>query len=153
MVAINSSILFRPMTKDGEDILFTGDVSSDGKTPISELKTVPRAQHLGCFAGGMVGLGAKAFGNDEDMDIARKLTEGCLWAYEKSNMGFMPEILHTVRCDDRNHCPWDEEKWNDGVDQMFDKEEGPAQHKIERHHLPPGVTKIDDGRYILRYVL
>ncbi|PGH14197.1 hypothetical protein AJ79_03170 [Helicocarpus griseus UAMH5409] len=150
MVAIDRNILFRPMTKGGENILFPGDVSSDGNTPVTQLVTEPKAQHLGCFAGGMVGLGAKAFRNEKEMDIARKLVEGCLWGYEKSNMGFMPEIIRTVRCDDREYCPWDAEKWEKEVDRQFPQESGSARDKIQVHHLPPGVSKIDDGRYILR---
>ncbi|KAK2778351.1 hypothetical protein FQN53_001810 [Emmonsiellopsis sp. PD_33] len=150
LVAIDRNIFFRPMTKDGEDILFAGDVSSDGNTPVSQLETEPKAQHLGCFAGGMVGLGAKALGNEAEMDTARKLVEGCLWAYEKGPFGFMPEIIRTVRCDDKKNCPWDQEKYHQEIDRIFDEEDGTAQDKILGHHLVPGITKVDDGRYILR---
>lgn len=141
------------MTKDGQDVLFPGDISSNGKIPLSELKPEPKAQHLGCFAGGMVALGAKIFKNTEDLDVARKLVEGCLWGYETGPLGIMPEIMHTVRCEDRSQCPWDASRWHREVDKEFPDDAAPAEEKIEAKHLSPGVSIVDDTRYILRYGL
>ncbi|KAJ6109037.1 hypothetical protein N7486_001271 [Penicillium sp. IBT 16267x] len=76
------------------------------------------------------------------------LVEGCLWAYETGNLGVMPEIIRTVVCEDQ--CPWDERKWHQGVNDAFGDDQGSAEEQIQRHHLPIGVTKINDGRYILR---
>lgn len=144
-------IFFRPMAPDA-DVLLPGDVSSDGQTPLSELKTEGKAQHLSCFAGGMVALGAKVFNVPEDLDVARKLVDGCLWGYEINKLGIMPEIMRTVVCEDSHNCIWDEGRWHREVDQAFPDDNGSAEEKIKTRRLPSGITKIDDGRYILRYV-
>jgi mannosyl-oligosaccharide alpha-1,2-mannosidase len=153
MVAMKRNIFYRPMTSDGRSVLLAGQVDSDGKTPFVELKTEPQAQHLGCFAGGMVGLAAKVFGNDEDLDIAKRLVEGCLWGYENLPNGIMPEIMHTVPCPSQDQCDWDEQKWIDAVAAAYGDDPRDGLTKIKDHHLPKGVTKVDDGRYILRFVI
>ncbi|EER25115.1 endoplasmic reticulum mannosyl-oligosaccharide 1,2-alpha-mannosidase, putative [Coccidioides posadasii C735 delta SOWgp] len=150
MTAIKRHILYRPMTKGGEDILLPGNVWADGNIPLSELKADGEAQHLGCFAGGMVAIGAKIFNNPEEVDIARKLANGCVWAYETANQGIMPEIMHTVPCEDRDNCPWNETKWHEAVNRAYPFGNVPAEQKIRAKNLPPGVTKIGDARYILR---
>ncbi|KAK2877048.1 hypothetical protein FQN49_001455 [Arthroderma sp. PD_2] len=147
--AMDRNIFFRPMTKLGEDILFPGDVTAN-KKPLSELHPEPTAQHLSCFAGGMVALAAKAFESNEEMETATKLVEGCLWGYEKSSMGIMPEIMRTVRCEDRNNCPWDEELWRQGIDDNFYTGEKTIDDHIKEQSLTPGIIKVPDKRYILR---
>ncbi|KAM5429101.1 putative mannosyl-oligosaccharide 1,2-alpha-mannosidase [Microsporum canis] len=149
--AMDRNIFFRPMTKDGEDILFPGDVTASKRIPLSELHPEPTAQHLSCFAGGMVALAAKAFENSEDMETARKLVEGCLWGYEKSSMGIMPEIMVTVRCEDRNDCPWDEGIWKKAVDDtLYNANDASIDDYIKEQGLTPGFVRIPDKRYILR---
>jgi mannosyl-oligosaccharide alpha-1,2-mannosidase len=150
MTAMKRNIFYRPMTVDGKSILLAGQTSSDGKTPLNKLTTEPQAQHLGCFAGGMVGLAAKIFSNDGDMDVAKKLVEGCLWGYENMPHGIMPEIMHTVQCPSKDQCEWNEQKWLDAVDQAYEGSDTASQ-KVQQHHLPKGVSKVDDARYILRY--
>lgn len=140
------------MTQGGEDVLFAGDISSDGQTPLSQLRTEPKAQHLSCFAGGMVAIGAKIFNNPDELIVARKLVDGCIWGYESGYLGIMPEIMHTIACDDWNYCPWDEPRWHQGVNEAFTDDTRSAQEKIKSKHLAPGVSKVDDGRYILRSV-
>lgn len=137
------------MTPNNLDILFAGQVDSDGALRPESLTTEPQAQHLGCFAGGMLALASKIFSNQEDLVVARKLVEGCLWAYEAFPLGIMPEIMHTVPCKDRNHCPWDEQAWKDAVTTSFEDWKAPEE-RIQSERLVPGVTKIDDRRYILR---
>ena len=138
------------MTYGGENIRLAGNVDSDGRTPVSELNTKSEMQHLSCFAGGMVAIASKVFDNPDDLNLARKLVEGCLWAYEVMPLGIMPEILHTVACDDEDTCPWNEAKWHEKISEPH---EGPedAQAKIRAHHLAAGVVKVDDTRYILRF--
>ncbi|OKL59380.1 hypothetical protein UA08_05251 [Talaromyces atroroseus] len=144
--AMKSHIFFRSMTDDGQYVLHPGDVSWDEN---SQPKIEPKIQHLSCFAGGMVALGAQAFGRPEELTVARRLTDGCIWGYESGRLGIMPEIMHTVPCEDESDCPWDEERWRHGVEGAFPDEES-AEATIEARHLPPGVSKIDDARYILR---
>ncbi|KAF7896702.1 uncharacterized protein EAF01_009105 [Botrytis porri] len=149
LIAMKLNIFYRPMTKNGEDVRLPGNVDSDGKTLVTELKTDGEAQHLGCFAGGMVAIGAKIFENEQDLELARKLTDGCLWAYENMPLGIMPEKMHTVPCENDSYCPWDEQKWLDGIDKDTEGNET-VHEKIQQHRLVAGVTKFDDGRYILR---
>jgi mannosyl-oligosaccharide alpha-1,2-mannosidase len=151
LVAMKRNIFFRPMTRDSKDILFAGNVDSDGNTPLDELKTKAEAQHLGCFAGGMVAIAAKIFQKEEDMATARKLMEGCLWAYEATRGGVMPEIIETIPCDNPNICPWDEEKWLHAMNVTY---QIMGKDVIERKQtdigLPPGILRAKDKRYILR---
>jgi len=139
------------MTLKGEDVRLAGQVDSDGQTRVTKLQTEPQAQHLGCFTGGMVGIAAKIFQNDADLSLARKLVEGCLWAYEVMPLGIMPEIMHVVPCENEYHCPWDEQRWHDKVNEAHEGTED-VETKIRESRLQPGVTKIDDKRYILRLV-
>ena len=60
------------MTSNNDDIRLAGQVDSDGQRHVSELKTDPQAQHLGCFAGGMVAIAAKIFQNEEELSLAQE---------------------------------------------------------------------------------
>lgn len=142
-------IFYRAMTKTGEDVKFAGNVNTDGKTPAEELVTESQAQHLGCFAGGMVAIGSKMFSIETDLQLARQLVEGCVWAYEVSPLGVMPEIIHTVPCDNQEKCPWDEAKWHAKIQQHFDGA-GSVADEIKNKNLRPGISKVQDKRYILR---
>ena len=148
MVPMKRHIFYRPMTKSGENIRFAGNVNTDGKTLPADIKTDPQAQHLGCFAGGMVAIGSKIFPDEDDMVLARQLVEGCLWGYEVSPLGVLPEIIHTVPCSNEDDCAWDEEKWHAQVKWHYGGENLPET--IKKHSLPPGIAKFDDTRYILR---
>lgn len=152
MIAIKNYIFFRPMTPNNTDILVSGSVN------VLEDQTVdvdPRGQHLGCFTGGMVGIGAKIFDRPEDMAVARKLVDGCIWAYDSLVTGIMPEVFHMVRCEDLSSCEWDEQKWHEAV-ASYNRVSGqsPPMDRIEQiikdKRLPPGFSDISDRRYILR---
>lgn len=151
----------RPPAEEGAaavDVLLSGDVYLDGRS--HKLVREPKAQHLGCFAGGMVGLAAKVFGTEsEDMPFARRLVGGCVWAYGSLPMGIGAEVFHVVPCQESERCMWDEASWRDGVLAHFaygEEEVGemPPEEKfrwlVREKRLPPGYTFIDDPRYILR---
>ena len=147
---------YRPMTKEGHDILISGLVRADGSNPpILE----PSCQHLVCFAGGMVGIAAKIFDRPEDLPMARKLVDGCIWAYQSTPTKIMPEVSQLLPCDDLLDCQWDEKKWwagimaGDSVEDAGTIYQNRVENKIREERLPPGFTKIDDRRYILRYFL
>lgn len=143
------SLFFRPMTPKEDDILISGDAraSADGRSSTLE----PKGQHLGCFAGGMLGLGGRLFQNNEHLALARKLTEGCIWAYHAMDRGIMPEVAHFVPCEDKANCPWVESKWLQGVlEKNSASPESTASNTAKQLHLAKGYTKIDDKRYILR---
>jgi mannosyl-oligosaccharide alpha-1,2-mannosidase len=60
---------------------------SNGKT------FVPKLEHLTCFAGGSIGLGAKLLSRKNDLDVAQRLTETCWWAYNSTATGIGPEDM------------------------------------------------------------
>jgi len=61
MTPIKRHIFYRPMTENSDDIRLSGQVESNGQTHLEELKTEAQAQHLGCFAGGMVAIASRMF--------------------------------------------------------------------------------------------
>lgn len=113
MDVVKKHLIFRPMLPDENDILFSGKVHvpspKDSDTANSELQA--ENAHLTCFAGGMFGMGAKIFDRPEDLEIAKKLTEGCVWSYNVTASGIMPEGFEVIPCKSRTHCPWNETKY------------------------------------------
>ncbi|KAJ9652943.1 hypothetical protein H2198_007852 [Neophaeococcomyces mojaviensis] len=150
MIASIDALFFRPMTPNEDDILISGDAraTDDGHSYVSE----PKGQHLGCFAGGMLGLGGRLFQNDEHVALGRKITDGCIWAYQAMERGVMPEIAHFVSCESKTQCSWDEKKWLAGVLERLGSSETTtdAYEVVKTKNLPEGFTSIDDSRYILR---
>ena len=155
---IKSSILFKPMTPTNEDILLAGMVKAI-RPGQSEL--IPETQHLACFAGGMFALAAKLLDTPEDLETARKLVNGCIWAYNQTTTGVMPEKFHAIPCPlDKSECLWDEELWEIRVLQSRFRDESPkdkllplqvrVQNKIGRLRLPGGIPEIASREYALR---
>lgn len=116
MNAVRQHMLYRPMTQDNRDILFSGRVTTGGKP--DDITFDPEVTHLTCFLGGMVGMGAKLFGLESDMRIAEKLTDGCVWAYEVQTTGIMPEQATVVACEDLDNCVWNQTLWYEYIDPM-----------------------------------
>ena len=147
---------FRPMTKDNADILFSGFIRAEGGNSKPTLE--PALQHLVCFAGGMVGIAAKIFDRPEDLSTARKLADGCVWAYESIPSNLMAESSHHVACDSTIHCEWNETTWHHGIMTRKPDDDSKSgipydervRNRIASEHLPPGYTSVDDHRYILR---
>ena len=159
ITAAMNHIFFQPMVPGGSDMLFSGGASVDGET--KAISTDPKGQHLGCYAGGMVGIGAKLFGQPEHMNMARKLVDGCIWAYDHMPSGIMPEVFTMVACEMNSDCVWDESKWRNAVlanAKGHAREEGEEKLSddelvnitITRGHLKPGFVEISDPRYLLR---
>ena len=154
-------LFYRPLTEHGEDVLLSGNAfPNEDDEPYLE----PQGQHLGCYTGGMLAIGAIIFERPEDLDIARRLVEGCVWAYNAMPSRLMPEVFHTVSCQkgvgkpSADACQWSKEKWYKGiVDRQEDNEETEkmttdekAEYWIKKKNLFPGFTDIQDARYILR---
>lgn len=118
--AVKNHMLFRPMIPDAtRSILFSSRVSTFGHLEKEgDLQVTYEITHLTCFIGGMVGMGAKIFKMDTEMSIAERLTDGCVYAYEATKSGIMPETARGVPCDDVQDCPWDESKWFRYLDPM-----------------------------------
>ncbi|KAI4106245.1 MAG: hypothetical protein L6R37_002227 [Teloschistes peruensis] len=112
------NLLFRPMIEDEErNILVAGQISTSGKSSSSRERTLKAEQsHLGCFAGGMFAVGARLFDRKDDIDIAKRLTDGCVWAYEMTTTGIMPEHFLHIPCDDQKECTFNETVWYEKLD-------------------------------------
>ena len=116
------NLLYRPMIPDeNRHVLNAGLVKVSGKD--NKMDFQPEGTHLTCFAGGMYAVGAKIFNRDEDMDIAWKLTDGCVWAYESTATGIMPESYLAVACRDPKDCRWNETLWHEKLDPFGDSRE------------------------------
>lgn len=113
--AVREWMLYRPMTPGNRDILFSGSVTTEGK-PDTDLKLTAEVEHLTCFIGGMVGMGAKIFGIEGDLEIAKKLADGCVWAYESTASGIMPEGATVLPCVSAESCTWNETAYWDYLD-------------------------------------
>lgn len=113
--AIDEWLLYRPMTKDKWDILFPAKVSTSGD-PAQDLQTKYEITHLTCFIGGMYGLGGKIFGREADVETAKRLTNGCVWAYQITTSGIMPEGSQVVPCPTLEKCDFNETLWWDRLD-------------------------------------
>ncbi|PGH26568.1 hypothetical protein AJ80_01697 [Polytolypa hystricis UAMH7299] len=118
MKATRDKLLFRPMIPDNDrDILSLAAVNSkktNGDKP--KLDYMYEGTHLGCFAGGMFGIGAKIFDLEEDLEIASKLTDGCVWAYESTKTGIMPESFELLPCDSVDDCKWNQTRYYEALD-------------------------------------
>ena len=116
--AIKKHLLFRPMIEDEErKLLVAAQLTTSGnQNPPRDPKMKPEQSHLGCFAGGMFAIGAKIFGRKDDLDIAKRLTDACVWSYEMTPTGIMPEHFLVVPCDDMETCPFNETLWYENLD-------------------------------------
>lgn len=152
--AAQEHLFYRPMVPDHADILISGSAQVFEGQSLLE----PQGQHLTCFAGGMVLLGSKLFNRPDEFEIGRKLTEGCIWAYDSMPSGIMPEVFHMIPCIRNQPCEWSEERWVAGVLQLqsanaetAEMEDGDRfQHIVTTQKLKPGYTQLDDTRYGLR---
>jgi hypothetical protein len=145
-------IFFRPLNPQNQDILLSGTARI---TAAGGIKTLPDGQHLACFTGGMVGIGAKIFNRTDDLDVARKLVDGCIWAYDSMPTGIMPETFTAVPCTGVEDCTWRVDKWNDAVKSAGFGEYArqlDAADIIKEEGLAPGFARINDRRFLLRYV-
>jgi mannosyl-oligosaccharide alpha-1,2-mannosidase len=127
MDAIISNLLFRPKTPDYAEILMptAGRFNTQGR-----LESDYTAQHLACFAGGMLALGSKLLGNTSHLEYGRKVTEACIWSYAHAPNGIMPEMFRMTPCPSHEPCVYDDET---SKTQQF-----------------PGFERVTDARYMLR---
>jgi mannosyl-oligosaccharide alpha-1,2-mannosidase len=157
---VKKHLLFRPMTEKGEDVLLSGNVAVDFEGNIT---LDPQGQHLSCFAGGMVALGSRLFDMPDDLDVAKRLVAGCVWAYRAMPTGLMPETFHAIPCHvgasraEPAECEWSEPKWYQAIRNRHHLEtqsSTPTQQDLidfaRARRLPPGFSDVGDRRYILR---
>lgn len=134
---IIDNLIFRPMTPDNEDILFTGTYHDERYVALDT-----EGQHLACFAGGMFAMGGKLFNIPDHIEIGAKLTKGCVWAYQAFPTGLAPEIFGLVACERLSGCEWNQKKWMKAI--VDDSENG------GRYVVPKGFRNVRDPKYILR---
>jgi mannosyl-oligosaccharide alpha-1,2-mannosidase len=145
IAAAKKYLFFRPINPENRELLISGILRI---TDRGQMILDPSGQHLACFVSGMIGIASKTFKLD-DLDVAEKLAEGCVWAYESIPAGIMPEIVNTVPC--IQNCTWSEEAWHQAVmNRARPPPKTSVQEVISVSGLPPGFAGIQDGRYILR---
>lgn len=156
ILTARENLFFRPLTPSNRSLLISGTAKS---TATNRVRLTPEGQHLTCFAGGMVALAARVFDRPEELDVARQLVDGCVWAYESMPSGIMPEVFTAVPCADPevDDCEWDEGRWHDAIVAAHKKaeylglsREEHAEAVIKQHGLAPGFVDVADGRYMLR---
>ncbi|KAF2239473.1 glycoside hydrolase family 47 protein [Viridothelium virens] len=154
--AINKHLVFRPMIRDEKrDLRIAGSYTTCDAVG-GGLK--PDSQHLTCFAGAMLGLGSRIYPDSRkaDLDLARKITDGCVWAYEVTTTGIMPEAFLALPCDDMKSCKWNESHWHHMIDPHPEWREQAASRlelPFDAKHLPSDAHvdskvggKVDVGR-------
>ncbi|CAJ2502857.1 Uu.00g102510.m01.CDS01 [Anthostomella pinea] len=144
---------FRPMVPDSADILVSGIARTSTENGKPSVTVETQGQHLVCFAGGMLAIGGKLLNESGHLTTARKLVDGCIWAYENMPLGIMPEVFWMAPCDSDSDCPWDEKKWMQAVLERAGADKydiDSAADLIKERRLPPGFTDIPDKRYVLR---
>lgn len=172
LAAAKEHLFYRPLNpwKPG-DLMMSGERSVDdaGSTVFAA-----KSQHLACFVGGMVGLASRLFESPSDLVLARRLTDGCIWAYNSTATGIAPEIFTQAACDTSDgsdDCKWSEARWHatlsgtasfnsfpygnglhDGADDEDATESNIAQGKQIASDLrfPEGFLSIPDRKYQLR---
>lgn len=112
--------------------MFSGVVTGQG-SKISNV--LGKVEHLSCFLGGLFALSARTSVYDaEDLDIAEKLTEGCVWAYSVMPSGIMPDTLIAPPCRGSKKECYDRPTSQIGADGV----------------TPDGIERITRPEYILR---
>lgn len=121
MDAVKKHLLFRPMLPKGEDVLFSGKLQVPASADTSKFGDLTAENaHLTCFTGGMFGMGAKIFNRPEDLEVAKKLTEGCVWSYGMTQTGIMPESFEVAPCENMKDCAWNETAYFDAIDPRWE---------------------------------
>lgn len=151
-------LIFKPWVPNNENILFIGTK----KQSFLMESYLNEMTHLTCFAGGMFALGGKLLDRAEDVDIGKKITEGCVWAYNSTRTGIMPEKFTVRKCPEEiPHCEFDLEKaleydktqksWSRAPPMQFIPDEnGGERWAVSRMYDMPRSFINGDSRYLLR---
>ena len=137
-------LLFRPMVPGNRDIRVLSKLTTtdNPKEPIRYDYEYENS-HLLCFSGGMYALGSKVFDRKEDMDIAAKLTDGCVWAYESTRTGIMPEGFALIPCKSMKSCTFNETLWYEKLDPYRayrEQDQKNAQQQVLEQKQKEGVA-------------
>ncbi|KAH8892264.1 glycosyl hydrolase family 47 protein [Thozetella sp. PMI_491] len=147
--AAASRLFYRPLTPDNEDVLLSGTVRIYGS---NEPKLETSAQHLSCFAGGMLALGGRLVMNESHVELAKKLTHGCVWLYRAGPIGVMPEACSIAACPkNASSCDWNENSsvWHAAIQARYGSAK-PVAEIIAEKRLLPGFIDLYAPSYNLR---
>ncbi|KAL4874513.1 glycosyl hydrolase family 47-domain-containing protein [Aspergillus karnatakaensis] len=142
MDPVRDQLVYQPMLKGNRDVRFlatvtmTKDLDAD---PAGRTTFAYEGTHLTCFAGGMFAIGSKLFGLEKDLNLGSKLTDGCIWAYEVTNTGIMPEAFKMLPCEKGQPCDWSEEEYYLALDPYADKR--PSSHSKNKRSPNPAPEK------------
>lgn len=160
MGAIKKHMLYRPMVPGDQDILFTGSLLVYGSLQLDMPMLNHEVEHLTCFIGGMVGMGAKIFEREGDLEMAKRLTDGCVWAYEATASGIMPEGGMLMPCDDLEQCTWNQTEYHlkldpQGVERdlgvlAYKKNKAIREEEEERERVELERAKASDDQLVAK---
>ncbi|KAL2061225.1 hypothetical protein VTL71DRAFT_7498 [Oculimacula yallundae] len=102
LATFSKRLFFRPSVPNNPDILMSGNIDFSKDPDVID----GQFQHLACFVGGMVALGSRISKSAEELETAAKLTNGCVWGYDNTPSGIMPDFSHVVVCQDPALCIW-----------------------------------------------
>ena len=145
---IRRFLLFRAFIPDaeGSDILFTGIATRHEGA--EDILLEPRVEHLACFAGGLFGIASKIFNEPEDLEIGKQLTQGCIWAYQHSPTGIMPETFTMMACQDLDGTQCEYNQTDFEIEAGRPEREAGAQFPPSQ--LPDGWMSVMNPMYNLR---
>ncbi|KAH9447168.1 hypothetical protein Pst134EA_029210 [Puccinia striiformis f. sp. tritici] len=124
-----------------EHLIRTYDLESSGGKNLTVIGDIswgvfkPSLDHLTCFSGAMIGLGSRLLGRKQDLDLALRYADACVWAYESTKTGVGPERISIVEGDEHT-------RWRPVIYQ--------GQKFRELKSDPPPGASIEDGRYLGR---
>jgi hypothetical protein len=159
-------LFFAPMTNTNKDFVFTTLLRLD--YPAMSQWPARRQQSIwqrDCSLGGILATGSRLFNRTEDLDVARRMIDGCLWAYKSTRSGLMAPWMEVASCGPgMKKCEWDESVWRDAVlpsprekwNRTSSWQTDPdvfIDTKIEEEGLGKGVSDLWNPYYYLRLVL
>lgn len=126
------------MIKGDWDVLFPAKLSTY-RDSTDDLRYEYEVAHLTCFIGGMYGLGGKLFDRPQDIETAKKLTNGCVWAYQSTLSGIMPESGHVIPCSSKDQCEFNSTRWWEELDPS----KGWRDERVEKWKAEQETKKAD----------
>jgi len=140
---IKEQMLFQPMAPNNSELLLPGVLSAvsvieqGGKIKAST-NLEGKTEHLSCFVGGLLAISGKLYDRPKELDLAAKLTNGCVWAYASTKSGIAPDTFSLLNCKKSPFdCPWNEHEFN-------------AAQESQPEKLPQPFLKVERRGYLLR---
>ena len=143
--AAKKDFIFKPYVENNDDILFVGNINV---SPGGNKEMDNEMSHLTCFAGGMFAMAGKILGIQEDVEIGTRIAQGCVWAYNSTRTGVMPENFHVRRCPEGQSCRFDnDEEEAQGLERTSQGIYPPLPDRPRK----PAVKRISDENGEMRW--